>query len=116
MDYIEVDVYSGGNCDLDINRIFEPLENPFQVSWVETAFRPDGWEGPCEIIGWSSEGPVAAYAAKVMDSGDGAVILIFGGDEGIRLSPQNSSDAWSLESKSQWGEPCLMLEPTTRIS
>ena len=116
MDYIEVDVYSGGNCDLDINRIFEPLENPFQVSWVETAFRPDGWEGPCEIIGWSSEGPVAAYAAKVMDSGDGAVVLIFGGDEGIRLRPQNSSDDWSLESKSQWGEPCLMLEPTTRIS
>lgn len=115
MDYIEVDVYSGGNCDLDVTRIFEPLENPKPVRWVETAFRPDGWEGPCEITGWSSSGPVPAYAAKVMDSGDGAVILIFGGDEGIRLRPHESTEDWSLENVSQWGEPCLMLEPSTEI-
>ena len=78
MDYIEVDVEGGGNSDLSMTRMYEPLEESREVRWVEAAFRPDGWEGPCDVTGWSSGGPVPAKAAKVTDSGDGVVVPPFG--------------------------------------
>ena len=115
MDYIEVDVEGGGNSDLSMTRMYEPLEEPREVRWVEAAFRPDGWEGPCDVTGWSSEGPVPANAAKVTDSGDGVVVLVYGGDEGVRLRPASSQAEWSLDDSEQWGEPCLMLEPTVEV-
>ena len=61
------------------------------------------------VTGWSSVGPVPAYAVHVEDSGEGVVLLIYGGDEGIRLKDGNSIDPWDLEDPSQWGEPCLLL-------
>ena len=42
-------------------------------------------------------------------SGEGVILLVYGGNEGIRLKPGNSTDGWDLENSSQWGEPCLML-------
>ena len=116
MDYIEIDVESGRNSDLSITRIFEPLDASREVSWIETAFRPDGWEGECDVTGWSSNGPIAARAVMVTASGDGAVVLIYGGDQGIRLRPSNSNADWDLDDPQQWGEPCLMLEPTVGVS
>ena len=49
-------------------------------------------------------------AAKVSDSGDGVVVLVYGGDEGLRLRPSGSSSEWSLDDAEQWGEPCLLLD------
>ncbi|MEX2430700.1 MAG: hypothetical protein WD645_02125 [Dehalococcoidia bacterium] len=116
MPYIEVDVESGGNSDLSMVRMFDALEQPREVTLVPVAMRPDGWEGPCMVTGWSSDGPCAAYAAKVMDSGDGAVLLVYGGDEGIRLKPSDSVEEWDLEATGQWGEPCLMLEVGAEVA
>ena len=115
MAWIEVEVDGGGNSDLSMTRVFEALEAPRDVCWVETAFRPDGWEGPCDVVGWSSGGPIPAQAAKVADSGDGVVVLVFGGDEGVRLRPSGSGAVWSLDDPEQWGEPCLLLDPSTEV-
>ena len=110
-----MDVEAGGNSDLSMTRLFEALDAPRDVRWVEVAFRPDGWEGPCDVVGWSDGGPVAARAARVADSGDGVVVLVYGGAEGIRLRPSASEAPWSLDDPEQWGEPCLMLEPRVGI-
>lgn len=115
MAWIEVEVDGGGNSDLSMTRVFEALEAPRAVCWVEAAFRPDGWEGPCDVVGWSDGGPSPAQAAKVADSGDGVVVLVYGGDEGVRLRPSGSEAAWSLEDPEQWGEPCLLLELTLEV-
>lgn len=115
MEYVEVDVEAGENCDLSVTRMFEALEPSREVTWVESAFRPGGWEGPCDVVGWSGGEPVPAMAAKVSDSGDGVVVLVYGGDEGLRLRPSGSSAEWSLDDKEQWGEPCLLLELTAEV-
>jgi hypothetical protein len=44
------------------------------------------------------------------DSGEGVILLVYGGDDGIRLKPAGSSEEWDLASQNQWGEPCLMLD------
>ena len=105
-----MDVEAGENCDLSRHAHVRGLESPYEVTWVESAFRPDGWEGPCDVVGWSGGEPVPAMAAKVSDSGDGVVVLVYGGDEGLRLRPSGSSGDWSLDDAEQWGEPCLLLE------
>ena len=96
-------------------RMFDAVEPSRLVSQVPNAMRPDGWEGPCLVTGWSSDGPCAAYAAMVQDSGDGAVLLVYGGDEGIRLKPVDSAKEWDLEDPEQWGEPCLLLSPDAAV-
>jgi hypothetical protein len=106
--YIEVDVQEGPNAPLPVNRMFSALEPPRLVSRV-MASDPKGREVMCEVTGWSSNGPVPAKAALVEDSGEGIVMLLFGGDQGIRLKSADSGEAWDLSSQSQWGEPCLLL-------
>ena len=54
--------------------------------------------------------PVRPTPCLVADSGEGAVTLIFGGDEGIRLKPVDSPEPWDMDSPNQWGEPCLLLD------
>lgn len=68
--------------------------------------------GVYDVTGWSSEGdgtPCPALYAPVSDSGQAVVHLVFGGDWGIRLRPEDSSEDWSLTSETQFGEPYLML-------
>ena len=115
MDFIEVDVEAGRNCDLSVTRMFEALEPPREARWVAAAFRPDGWEGACDVAGWADGAPAPAMAAKVSDSGDGVLTLVYGGDEGLRLRPAGSSTEWSLDDPAQWGEPCLLLDAATEV-
>ena len=115
MDFIEVDVEAGRNCDLSVTRMFEALEPPREARWVAAAFRPDGWEGACDVTGWADGAPAPAMAAKVSDSGDGVLTLVYGGDEGLRLRPAGSSTEWSLDDPAQWGEPCLLLDAATEV-
>ena len=37
------------------------------------------------------------------------MLLVFGGGQGIRLKPLDSSEDWDMESPNQWGEACLLL-------
>ncbi len=106
--YIEVDVEEGPNC-WPLNRMFETLGVPTRVSRV-VAPDPQGNNLLCQVTGWSESGPCAAYAVLVTDSGEGAVTLVYGGDQGIRLKTVEYEEPWDLESPRQWGEPCLLLD------
>ena len=107
--YIDVDVEENGNC-WPLQRTFQTLGT---VQIVSAVAAPDimGVDGMRRVTGWSSDGPCAAYAVLVADSGEGAVTLVFGGDEGIRLKAIDDEEPWDLDSQNQWGEPCLLLDP-----
>jgi hypothetical protein len=36
-------------------------------------------------------------------------MLIYGGEDGIRLKPADDSTGWDAAAAEQWGEACLML-------
>ena len=97
---------------MDLNRVFDLLEDPRAVTAVFTA-DPTGEDRWCGVTGWGEDGPCPAYAAKAEDSGEGVVLLVYGGSDGIRLKPRDDSGPWDLADSTQWGEPCLMLGAET---
>ena len=111
---VEVEVDGGGNSPLDLHRMFDLLTAPTEVIRV-FATNPIGEDLWCRVTGWSSEGPCIAMSALAEDSGEGVVLLIYGGDEGLRLQPAGSSDDWDLANSVQWGEACLMLAEGTPV-
>ncbi len=79
-------------------RTEEPSARPVsRVSW-------DGrW---CRVAGWSSASggsPCAAQAITVEDSSAGTALLVFGGDWGVRL--------WPDDGGAPFGEAYLLVEP-----
>ena len=106
--FIEVDVSEGPNCSWAVSRMFQAKAEPRPVSRI-TAMYPNGVEGLCDITGWSEEGPCPAYAVVVEDSGEGEALLVFGGDQGLRLKAASRDEPFDLGNSSQWGEPCLLL-------
>lgn len=105
----EVEVNDGGNSPIPLDRVFDLLENPKAIRQVVTAdlAGEDAW---CQVTGWNDDGPCPAMAALAEDSGDGVILLVFGGSEGIRLKSHGDESPWDLADTSQWGEPCLMLD------
>jgi hypothetical protein len=108
----QVEVSAAANSPMELNRIFDLLEEPRAITQVLTADLKgeDRW---CNVTGWSEEGPCPVYAVLAEDSGEGVVLLVYGGDQGIRLKPAECKEEWTLESSHQWGEPCLMLGKDT---
>ena len=111
---VEVDVASGENSPLDLHRMFDLLTDPIEVVRVY-ATNPMGEDLWCRVTGWGSQGPCLAKSALAEDSGEGVVLLIYGGDEGLRLQPAGSGDEWDLANSAQWGEACLMLAKGTPV-
>lgn len=111
---VEVEVVGGENSPLDLHRMFDLLTDPIEVMRV-FATNPMGEDLWCRVTGWSSQGPCPAISAQAEDSGEGVVLLIYGGDQGLRLQPAGSSDDWELGNPAQWGEACLMLAPGTPV-
>ncbi len=111
---LEVEVIAGENSPMDLNRVFDLLSEPRAISRVFTADQMgvDIW---CDVTGWSEDGPCPAMAAFSEDSGDGVILLVYGGDDGIRLRPVDSGAEWDVSSAGQWGEPCLMLGKDTPV-
>ena len=107
--FIEVEVEASDNCDFSFTRVYSSTSDPSLVTRVQ-APGARGEIGDFDVTGWSTGSPVPAQLAPVDDSGEGRVLLIFGGNEGIRLRPAGSSDPWDLNSADQWGEPCLLLD------
>ena len=108
----EMDVAEGDNSPLPVNRFFDLLEQPRPVNRV-FATNPVGEDLWCRVTGWDSGGPCQAMAALSEDSGEGVVLLIYGGGEGIRLQALETGEDWDLSSPNQWGEACLMLGKDT---
>lgn len=111
---VEVEVAGGGNSPLDLHRMFDLLTDPIAVTQVY-ATNPAGEDLWCRVTGWSSQGPCAAMSALAEDSGEGVVLLVYGGDEGLRLQAAGSGDDWDLANTAQWGEACLMLAKGTPV-
>ena len=114
-DFIEIDVTSGPNCRDSLNRIYQALGPPRKVSRVPFDSR-DSSDRLCQVTGWSAAGPCDALVAPVEDSGAGASLLLYGGDQGLRFKPADSDEPWDLASPEQWGEPCLLLAPDIQLS
>ena len=109
---IEVEVAAGDNSPLALHRMFDLLEEPRPVSRVmaPNLMGEDVW---CDVTGWDADGPCPAMAALSEDSGEGVVLLVYGGGEGVRLRPAGSTGDWALADGGQWGEACLMLGKDT---
>ena len=110
--YIEIDVDICPNTDFPALKVVHSTDEPWEVTQV-VAPLPDGTLGSCSVTGWDDKGPVVAYAVNVFDSGEGTVLLIYGGEHGIRLKASDSIEPWSVNSSTQWGEPCLLLPAGT---
>ena len=106
---IEVEVFAGENSQMELTRVFDLISEPRPITGVITADQMgrDRW---CDVTGWSATGPCPARAALSEDSGEGVVLLVFGGDHGIRLKPADCREDWDIASENQWGEACLLLD------
>ncbi len=112
--FIEIDVSAGDNCQESLMLMFNGLSEPAPAASVWTT-DPGGADMMCAVTGWSTEGACPAYSAMVEESGEGSALLVYGGDEGIRLKPLDSTEEWDLSSPNQWGEPCLLLPKDTEV-
>lgn len=105
------EVEENPNCEGMPQLIFNTLAEGRQISHVKAA-RTGGQTTFHRITGWSSAGggaPSPAYVVKIEESGSGVGWLVYGGDWGVRLMPPGVTEAWGLASKTQWGEPYLLL-------
>lgn len=112
--FVEVEVSQSANCPMSLTRVFDAMKTPVPVSRV-MASSPEDEDQMCDVIGWSSSGPCAAYTALVEDSGEGIARLVYGGDEGIRLKPAGFEEPWDLDNPHQWGEACLLLDKDVKF-
>ena len=77
-----------------------------------------GSDDPHEVVGWCSDQsgePCDATAIVVGDSGSGQVLMICGGEYGIRLRPASSRSPWDLEANDQTGEPDMLLPVSSEL-
>ena len=110
----EVEVVADGNSPMDLNRVFDLLTDP-QPALRIVAPDPMGNDVWCDVTGWEDGKPCPAMAALSEDSGEGVIMLIYGGEDGIRLKPAEYPAHWDTDDAQQWGEACLMLGSDVRI-
>lgn len=98
------------NCAPD-ERVFSTSGEKRRVKRVNVdnpATRVSEW---CEVTAVKAEGGfTAAFAQRVEDSSDGTAWLIFGEDWGLRFKPSSAATPWSIDDKTQWGKPFLVLD------
>ena len=82
----------------------EPVDDAMSPAGLRLALVRPLWENLVQEV---HNGPL------VEDSGEGIVMLIYGGDEGIRLKPVDEKEA---SSPRQWGEPCLLLDKDVMLT
>ena len=105
----DLEVTAGGNSPMELHRVFDLINEARPIRRLFTAdfLGQDRW---CDVSGWDESGPCQAYAALSEDSGEGVVLLVYGGDHGIRLKNRDCIEEWDLASPNQWGEACLLLD------
>ena len=100
---------AGDNCPFSMQLVFSTLGEPKRVQRVRIYHRnPEGeW---CAITGWDSGNrPSPAWAAQVEDSGQAVAFLVYGGSNGIRMTPETTAPVWDIVAPDQWGESHLLL-------
>ena len=90
-------------------RVFHDLEPPRPVSRVRLE-RGGGEPQWYAVTGWTAtHAPCPALARKVDDSGEGVVMLVSGGDAGLRFQSAERPAPWVLTDPAQWGAPFLLI-------
>ena len=113
MTLIELEVNEGQNSPMDLHRMYNLLQPPVEISGFSSDYLTDD-KVDYLVSGWSEDdGACSAYAAKAEDSGEGVILLIYGGSAGIRIQTSDTPSTWDLNDSTQWGEPCLMLDPAS---
>jgi hypothetical protein len=106
---IVIEIAPNPNCDPVDTRIFNDLEPPRVVTQVRLERTP-GQSQWYAVTGWHQHGTLCpAQARKVDDSGEGVILLVSGGDAGLRLQLAASPQPWRLDAPGQWGEPFLLI-------
>ncbi len=114
MAQVWIDIEDNENCGYFPMQTFEArgVESVAESVVLEDV---SGFEGRCEVIGWSDEGRCEIRVVAIGDSGAGESILIYGGNNGIRLRPSGSGTEWSLDATEQFGEPYMLLPTGSEI-
>ena len=92
-------------------QIFETHGKSRSVKMITVPNIPES-NVPHDVVGWCSDdgGSICnVTAVAVGDSGLGQVMMIYGGDHGIRLRPSSSKSIWSLNATDQSGEAYVLL-------
>jgi hypothetical protein len=112
--YLQIEVELCSNSPIELVRVFNLLSEPRKISQVFTGdpMNRNLW---CDVTGWCDQGACHAMAALSEDSGDGVVLLVYGGNEGIRLKPTGRQENWEVGNPNQWGEACLLLDKETAV-
>ena len=113
--YLETD--DNPNCEYMPLMLYEAHADAVPVTRI-VLDEPGRPPGVYQVTGWSSEGdgtPCPAMYAPVSDSGQAVVHLVFGGDWGIRMKPDDSTADWSIDDPEQFGEPYIMLMDESAI-
>ena len=120
MGQLMIDIEDNDNCGYFPVQVFETQGEP-RASALITVPSVPGSDEPHEVVGWCSAeggehgGPCDATVVVVGDSGAGQVLMIHGGDHGIRLRPVSSGSPWSLETGEQSGEPYMLLALASQL-
>jgi hypothetical protein len=106
--YTEIRVDPNDNCPMAAQQVYRSVGDPMRVARVRIY---EGQPVPVEyeVTGWSSRGPVDAYAVQVEDSSAGQAFLVYGGEWGLRLRPIGTDAGWNLGAADQFGETHLVL-------
>ena len=112
-----IDIEENENSGYFPIQVFETQGNPHTATMITVPNIP-GSDEPHDVVGWCSDNggtPCQATAVAVGDSGSGQVLMIHGGDYGIRLRRASSELPWSLESEDQHGEPYMLLATSSNL-
>lgn len=105
---ITIEIPPNPNCEAVDLRIFHDLEPPRGVNQVR--LERHGSPQWYRVTGWTLQGSSCpALGRKVDDSGEGVVLLVSGGEAGLRAQPADRRDPWRLDYPEQWGAPFLLL-------
>ncbi len=128
MGQIIIDIEENDNCGYFPVQVFETQGKP-RSSAVITVPAVPGSDERHQVVGWCASAgareprepkeqgvPCEATAVVVGDSGSGQVLLIHGGEHGIRLRPVSSDSQWSLESGEQKGEPYMLITSSAELA
>ena len=102
---MQIQVDENPNCEPSEQYVFQEIESPKPIQGIKVTEGQK--ESSCEIVGVNQDGVFSqAHVVKITDSGAGFAYLIYGGNWGIRLKPQeHAKEAWDISNKHQWGEP-----------
>ena len=111
VDQLMIDLEENENSGYFPVQIFETQSKSRSVKMITVPNIPES-NVPHDVVGWCSDdgGSICnVTAVAVGDSGLGQVMMIYGGDHGIRLRPSASNSIWSLDATDQSGEPYVLL-------